>query len=57
MEWDTAVDYIKLCLKNTCHYIFDRNLNVNYPITIIFGTLIAQTIGHQKWFHFSASPI
>ena len=29
------------------HCIFDDNLNKNYPIAIIFGTLITQIIGHR----------
>jgi len=32
--------------KETCHYVFDDNFTVNCPITVIFGTYIAQSIGH-----------
>ena len=33
-------------VSKTHHYIFDDNLDVNCPITIIFGTLNTQFIGH-----------
>ena len=39
--------------KRTCHYIFDDNFNKNCPITIIFGVLITQIIGHRTIVSFS----
>jgi len=31
--------------KKTCQFVFGDNLNVNCPITIIFGTLITHSVG------------
>jgi len=33
-------------VPETCHYIFDNNMNVNRPIKMTFGTLITQSVGH-----------
>jgi len=42
-----------LCRRKTRHIVFDDRMNRNRPITIIFGTLITQTISHVKVVLFS----
>jgi len=39
--------YTEFDSEKTCHYMFDDYMNVNCPITIIFGSLIAQSVGYS----------